>query len=203
MCQNGLSKIMGGLPNHVGSLVWPNPILDDLPVKLQQLDGDDLIYMLTVNRDKRLTYLFSDEAIDLVARWSPVPVYSPIEAYLGKGIVGGKITSGFRQGEQAGQMALRILSGEPARAIPIITHSPNPFIFDHRELVKFGLKEKDLPAKSTILNQPPSIFIRWAKPAALVSGASLVISLILLGMILRQEAIDAPCSAQRLSWIIA
>ena len=68
--RQALNEIMKTKPTHVTVDTWPDPSLDGLPVRLQSLDANDLIYLLVVNRDKQLTYLNSNEGIDTVARWS-------------------------------------------------------------------------------------------------------------------------------------
>jgi len=42
-----------------------------------------------------------------------------MEMYIGKGIVGGMLTSGYEQGNLSAQIATRILQGESASQIPL------------------------------------------------------------------------------------
>lgn len=182
--QGALSNLLAAIPRQIVVDIWPDPDLDHLPAKLQGLGAGDLVYMLTVNRDKTLTYLHGEEAVDLVSRWSSAPIYSPVEAYLGRGVVGGNITSGFRQGELAAQMALRIVSGEPVKSIPVITQSPNVYMFDYRQLEKHGIKRSHLPPESIIEHQPPEFWARWGKIISLMAGAVILAAVILLSSIL-------------------
>jgi len=182
--QGALSNLLAAIPSRIVVDIWPDPDLDHLPAGLQSLAGGDLVYMLAVNRDKNLTYLHSYEALHLVSGLVPAPIYSPLEAYLGQGVVGGNITSGFRQGELAAQLALRIISGEPAESIPVITQSPNPYMFDHRQLDRHGIKSSLLPPESIIGHQPPAFWVRWGKIISLVAGAVLLAAVVLLSSIL-------------------
>lgn len=182
--QSVLSNLVAAIPGHILVDVWPNPDFERLPAKLQGLGNNDLVYLLTVNRDKQCGYLHDLEGIDLVSRWSPAPIYSPLEVYLGRGVVGGKITSGFRQGELAAQLALRIISGEAAESIPVITQSPNPYIFDHRQLKRHGIKLSRLPEESIIRYQPPGFWVRWGKIIAIISMAVLLAAMVPLVSIL-------------------
>ena len=120
-------------------------------------------------------------------RWPagpPAPVYSPLEAYVGKGIVGGRITSGFLQGESAAEQVLRILSGEPVSNVPVITTGVNPDIFDFRQVKKYNLPISSLPTRSIIRFQPPPLVNgRSILMVAMIAGALVVILALSLGIL--------------------
>ena len=193
--RRALNDIMTAKPGHVTVDTWPDPPLDGLPVRLQSLDANDLVYLLIVNRDKRLTYLYSDEGINTLADWSPAPIYSPLEAYFGKGIVGGRITSGFSQGESAAEMVLNIMAGEPLPNTPVIKTGFNLDIFDYRQLKRFKIPLSRLPSQSIVRFTPPPLLQR--RPAALIAviaGALMVILALSMGMALllrRQQTLVA------------
>ena len=96
----------------------------------------------------------------LVSR-CPVAIYSVWEFYLGHGIVGGMLTRGQAHGAAAAEMALRVLGGQRAADIPVVTRSPNCFMFDHAQLTRFGIPESRLPAECTIVNRPVSLLRRY------------------------------------------
>lgn len=97
-----------------------------------------------------------NEATYHIVKHSKVPIYSTFN--VNPGIVGGKITSAFLQGETAARMALRIIGGEKPSDIPIQMHSPNKFIFDYPALLQFGIPLRLLPKENELLNRPPSIW---------------------------------------------
>jgi signal transduction histidine kinase len=118
-----------------------------------------------------------------------VPIYSVWEFYLGHGIVGGMLTSGEEEGRIAGTMALRILDGENASDIPLET-SPSRYMFDHRQLEQFGIRESNLPASSIIVNTPFSVYeeyklLIWG--VAVVFVLLLIIVLVLISNIARRK----------------
>ncbi|MBD3345150.1 MAG: PAS domain S-box protein [Chitinivibrionales bacterium] len=88
----------------------------------------------------------------------PYPIYSVWEFYLGHGIVGGMLTSGMEQGKTAALLAYRILDGENAADIPIVTKSPNVYKFDYVYLEHFGIDLDDLPENSIVINEPFSVY---------------------------------------------
>ena len=175
-----LRKALADMHGRVTVEHWQDVAFEELPARLQGLGPDDLIYLLALNRDKQLPYIYSDEGVRLVARWSPVAIYSPLEVYLGKGITGGKITSGFDQGEQAAQMVLRLLSGEAAQAVPVMRASPNRYAFDHEQLRRWKIETANLPPDSRLVNQPPPLLTRISHYAYLVMAGLGALVLILL-----------------------
>ena len=82
-----------------------------------------------------------------------IPVYSSFEFLLGKGIVGGMMTSGYSQGKSAAEIALRILDGEKVSDIPIIRDDSNQYMFDFKEMKKYGIKLSDIPKDSIVINE--------------------------------------------------
>jgi hypothetical protein len=83
---------------------------------------------------------------------SPVPVFSFWDFYLGSGSVGGMVTSGYHQGLAAGKLTDDILHGMNARDLPVITKSPNAFIFDAMAMQRYELDRRLLPADATLIN---------------------------------------------------
>jgi signal transduction histidine kinase len=53
-------------------------------------------------------------------------------------------------------MGLRILNGEPAVAIPVKTDLQGRYVFDYRQLQRYGLEHAPLPAGSAVINRPSS-----------------------------------------------
>jgi diguanylate cyclase (GGDEF)-like protein len=166
--------------------IWYDPVWEELPAKLVSLSTGDLIYLLAFDPDQDLCEARAAETAQLIARWSPVPVYSSLGFYLGKGIVGGKITSGFHQGERAAQMALRILSGESAANIPTVTHT-NRYMFDGRALRRFNIGTDRLPPDSIILHPEAPFLERHAMLFAGMAGGVLLLCIVLSAVAVHQS----------------
>lgn len=124
---------------------------------LASLGSHDLIYLLTINRDKNNKFISYIDGIDLINKSAHVPIYGSWDFYLGQGIVGGVITSGFAQGQQAAKYAQRILSGESIKNIPIDKNPINKAMFDFIAMNKHGISKNRLPNSAIIINQPTSL----------------------------------------------
>jgi len=130
--------------------------------RLKAIPKDAVVLQASWIRDKEGIYYPAPIGAGLISTHSPVPVYGLTDMYLGFGIVGGKLNSCRIQGRQAGEMALRILSnGESADAIPILPKGINPYLFDYRQLKRWGIDLRSLPPDCTILNRPYSVFAQY------------------------------------------
>jgi PAS domain S-box-containing protein len=158
----------------------------DLLKKVHTLRSGTIILLMSFNRDRSGQVFDYDQSIYLISRAASVPIYGVWDFYLGKGIVGGMLTSGRDQGRLAAQMALRIMDGVPVRDIPVVTRSPNRFMFDYRQLNRFGIHSADLPKGSMILNRPFSFYrihpyLVWGTCAGFAGLIAII--LLLLGLL--------------------
>lgn len=117
-----------------------------------------VIINLSSLRDQEGDFLSALEGARLEAESAAGPVYTCWDFALGSGIVGGLVVSGFLQGAAAAEMALSILHGTRPSDIPVMTESPNGYMFDYNALGKAGLSVDSLPPGSVTLNRPESFY---------------------------------------------
>jgi PAS domain S-box-containing protein len=146
--------------------------------RIEKLPSQNLVLLMSFNRDASGQVFNYDTSIGLIAEKCRVPIYGVWDFYLGQGIVGGKLTSGKAQGETAAAIARKIIQGEPADKIPIVTQSPNRWMFDYHQLRRFNIDESRLPPGSEIINRPQSIYgkykaVIWSMLVTLVALALL------------------------------
>lgn len=162
---------------------WEDLTMPDLLRKVKTLSDGDIILLLTFNRDRAGAVFNYDQSIALIAKAATVPIYGVWDFYLGKGIVGGMLTSGVDQGRIAAQMALRILDGEQVRNIPVVKESPNRYKFDYTQMKRFDITKSELPAGSMVINEPVSFYrqhkrLVWGTLAGFL-GLAVIIMLLL------------------------
>lgn len=131
----------------------------ELEEEVAALPSDSIILLMTFNQDRLGTDYSYDESIRRIRAHAKVPMYGIWEMYLGKGIVGGELTSGYDQGNISARLATQILRGESASQIPVILNPPNRYMFDYTELTRFGMDGADLPVGSIVINQPSPVRI--------------------------------------------
>ena len=121
------------------------------------------------------------------------PVYIVDGSLLQLGhLVGGYINEGNAQGKTAVDMALQILGGESPGNIPIITKSPNRYIFQHPYMKKFGISPADLPPGSVILNPPESFYYKYRSRIwtviAIIAALALAVVILSVNILRRKKA---------------
>lgn len=171
---------------------------DDLPAetlrrRLTELGADTVLLVNGSIRDDAGNLLSFNEQTLLLRQTTDLPIYSFWGGYLGQGIVGGPLVSAKTQGRLAAAMALRILNGEPAAAIPLAAPPAVP-AFDYLELKRLGIPLSSLPAHYRLINEPPSAYQLspsqfWLAVAIVVS--LLGITLVLTTNILRRRRAEA------------
>jgi len=100
---------------------------------------------------------FSMEAshfIELFSAKSRVPVYILYDIQMVSGPIGGSLLSPHLHGQNAAQLGLRILNGEPASSIPPVNALDNIPIIDYDQLLRYHLSTDDIPPGCTVLNKP-------------------------------------------------
>ncbi|MCG8638930.1 MAG: hypothetical protein MI862_04310 [Desulfobacterales bacterium] len=130
--------------------------LSEVPEHIHGLGENDIIYLLTFNRDREGRFISYSDGIQIIQQASNVPIYGSWDFYFGRGIVGGMLTSGAAQGAEAAKMAKKILEGTAVEDIPILAKSPNRYMFDYNQMERFGIGLSDLPKDSHVINLPPS-----------------------------------------------
>lgn len=134
--------------------------IEELQARLAALPEDSLALFTRFYRDYQAwdepsQYFGAREGLAAVVGASSAPVYGLFEEALGSGIVGGSLVDGYRQGEAAAQLALRILAGEDPDALPMTRAGTTRFMFDHKVMQRFGIDREALPEGSLVINAPP------------------------------------------------
>jgi ABC-type uncharacterized transport system substrate-binding protein len=133
---------------------------EELLTRLQAIEGNAAVYFLGFFRDRLGRPLSAESIIPAISSASPVPVYSYADAFLGYGIVGGKLLCGDVHGRSTGEMAMEILSGTPAAELPVRVESSNRYLFEYRQLSRFSGLENRLPPGSEVRHGPAGFFER-------------------------------------------
>ncbi|MCP4756049.1 MAG: PAS domain S-box protein, partial [Proteobacteria bacterium] len=171
---------------HFDKTVTFNP-LEDVEISLikknlQELQKDSIVLWMNLFSDKNRNPISLDDGSMLLTKYCDVPVYSLWENRLGKGIVGGKLISGYDQGKTAAMMAWRILQGEKVENIPIVYKSPNPYKFDYKQMSRFDIEFSDLPAGSVVVNQTFSFYsentrLVWGVAVSIIGLVAIIVIL--------------------------
>lgn len=81
-----------------------------------------------------------------------VPIYGHLDTIIGSGAIGGKLVRSSDQGRVAAGILTRIFAGESAAEIPVVTEKRAGYLFDARELRRYGISRRSLPEGSVVTN---------------------------------------------------
>ncbi len=133
-----------------------------LEARLAALPAHSVVFIVGEASDLREAGFFPfKEYGHRLATASNAPVYSMWDFYLGTGIMGGHIITGFEQGRKSAELALRIINGEAAADIPVLTHTPAINILDYTVMQRFNVPASTLPSGTQIIHQPPSLYTQY------------------------------------------
>ena len=165
----------------------------DVPILAADLEFIDLTGLTMTELRKRVavlpdrtailhTSIYSDgegnslipaDAVALVAETANRPIVVDLDTHLGRGTVGGLITTSPSLGEAAAKIALRILDGESASNISIKESELARPIFDWRQLKRFGISEANLPPGSEVRFRELTAWERYSSQITIIFAALL------------------------------
>jgi ABC-type uncharacterized transport system substrate-binding protein len=157
-----LKEILKGYPAEYRFEIYDDFLFDEVPGRISDLGEEDVIVLLTFNRDRSGRFLSYVDGIEMIHQYSRVPIYGAWDFFFGLGIIGGVLTTGHAQGAAAAEMAKAILGGAEIRDLPISQGRENSMMFDYTELKRFGIDLNKLPEGSLIINEPESLVRRMA-----------------------------------------
>jgi two-component system, cell cycle sensor histidine kinase and response regulator CckA len=177
--------------NRVSFRLLDNLKIEEIQGIVAGLQPGSLVLFTFFFRDSAGVFYDYYESSELITGKARVPVYVAWNYSMGHA-VGGLMVNGFDQGRVAGEFAQRILNGEPVDSIPVVMESPNRFVFDFKQMERFGIKASNLPKGSTIINEPSSIYeINKVTARSLVGGIGVIgiaMAMLLLNVRRRRKA---------------
>ena len=114
--------------------------------RVGSLPPDTIVLYATLFKDGAGQHFVPREALSLIARAANAPVFGLFDSYMGSGIVGGPLTSFEGAGKTAADLALRVMAGESPGNIPFTSQGTYAYVYDWRELKRWGISEKSVAA---------------------------------------------------------
>jgi len=134
--------------------------MNSLLERLRRLPDHTIVLYTSFFRDAAgIQFVNATKALPLIAEASNAPVFGMSDTYMGHGIVGGYVLSYAEQGKIAARILSELLGAKKPQDIPIVT-GPSFYLFDWKELQRWGLKESNLPTGSTVLYREPTLWER-------------------------------------------
>lgn len=115
-----------------------------------------------------------DRALDQLQSRANAPIFSYLDSYLGRGIVGGPLLSMSLVSRWAAGAAVRALDGESPGLIKTPAVELGTPVFDWRELQKWKISKARLPPDSIVLFREPGVWARYRWQIATLLGVLLI-----------------------------
>lgn len=137
---------------------WFKLSLDETKQKVERLAEDTFLFFTPWYQTVKGKFYTAEEVMEAIYEHSSVPIYTTWEFLLGSGTVGGSLLSGLHHGKMAARMALRIIEGEKAENIPVVTEPTGTYKFDYEVMRKLNINQSLLPPDSIIINSPKAFY---------------------------------------------
>jgi signal transduction histidine kinase len=185
--EKGVKSALAAFSSRVTLTYSNEPSLPELLAALKMLPADSLILYARYSPVTRGRVIFPDEVLPEIAEAATVPIYTPLDTYIGKGVVGGMMRSEVSIATRVGEMTLRILEGAKPEDIPVETGRISP-IFDWRQVQRWGINPSLLPVGSVIMFREPSVWDRYGGYIIIAVGVLTVQSLLIVGLLYQRRA---------------
>ena len=183
-----------GLEGQVGLTYLTDLPLAELVSRVKALPERSIILYVRHSQDEPGKTLNPSDILALVAQSANVPVYGIASYYLGYGAVGAYAINVEDCGIKTAEVALRIANGVRPERIPVQIAESVP-MFDWRQLQRWRIDEKKLPAGSIVRFKEPTFWEHYKWRIAGVFSLCIIeaglIALLLLERRRRQRATRA------------
>jgi signal transduction histidine kinase len=143
--------------NNRAKFTWLDDLtFDQMLARVSRMGSRSFIVFLLLMRDAGGVTHDSDEALKRLHAVANAPIVGMFAHQLGQGIVGGKLYQIEIQGSEAALIAARVLKGEAVSNFPPKVFGPLTATYDWRELKRWKISEKSLPAASKIVLRKPT-----------------------------------------------
>lgn len=189
---NEVTNALNELAKDIKLVSIDNLTIDNLENDLPYIGDGSIVLMSSFSRDINGKTVDIEDMTQSISNKINKPIFQLYEMTLGHGTIGGSVLNAESHGEDVAQIAIEILNGKDIASIPIKENSTTENIYDKNIMDRFGVKDKDLPTNSIIINKKFSFYetykkIVWIVVAVFMLLVSLVIFL-LINIINRRKA---------------
>ena len=168
--------------------------------RLRELDANAVVFTPGYFQDGDGGLYNPRDAAGLIAAAAGAPVYGPFDTFIGTGVVGGRMPSFEAVGRQAGQIVNELFAGAAPASLRLPQLTPTALQVDWRQLRRWGIDEKQIPADTVVHFREPTFWEAYRKEA-IVAIAVIVLQAALITTLLieqrRRRAAELAVQRQR------
>ena len=204
-----LAGFREALSPHAGRLQVE--YLVGLPAKqvAERLAGEapeTVVFYATLFRDIDGRVYVPRAVLETLAAASAAPIFGVYDSQMGHGLAAGAVESLALRGERLAGLVMRAIDGELAGKPVVEPPPPSSCAADGRQLKRFGLSTRLLPADCEVRYVEPGFFERYWWQTLLVALALLAQTLLIAALLLqhrRRRAAELSLQAQRVQLLHA
>ena len=183
---------------EVEFLAGPSP--QEAAARLAREDAETIVLYTSLFRDAAGQVYVPRDVVSTLGAASGAPIYGTFETYLGHGLLAGAMESFADHGQRVGDLVALALDGRLAGAPVVQPLVPSNCLVDGRQLERFGLNPRALPAGCEVRFVELPFLQRYAWQTAAVVLALLAQSALIAALLLqrrRRRAAEQSLQAQR------
>lgn len=166
--------------------------VSELEAQMRRLPEHSAVLYLAMKRDGTGQRFHALQYLDRTVVLANAPTYSWVDSAIGRGIVGGALKNQQAETEEIGKLALRVLHGQSADRIPPQVVDLNVSQVDWRQLRRWGISQRRVPAGTLIKFREASVWDRYWNyvlgAVGLLAAQSTLIALLLVQARRRRRA---------------
>jgi signal transduction histidine kinase len=167
---------------------WLNNLaFDEILQRVGELPPRSAIFYPMFAVDKDGVTHPEDSALAPIYEAANAPIFGFGDHHLGKGIVGGPLTSVIGHGKKVATVAARLLSGEPPNEIDTPLPEQMSSVYDWRQLQKWGIDEALLPDGAVVEFRQPTAWELYWWQILVVLAVLLTQTLLIAGLLLERR----------------
>jgi PAS domain S-box-containing protein len=161
--------------------------LPELLAALANLPPHTIVLYSTLFRDGAGEAFVPHEVAQRISAAANVPVYGFLDQFMGRGIVGGQLYSLDAHGKQAADLVRQVLAGKEPSELPLRDGGAGVDLFDWRQMKRWGISERQLPAGSRVLYRQLAAWELY-RPHIIAGGVLVLLQGVFIAVLLIQRA---------------
>ncbi|MDM0019384.1 sensor histidine kinase [Variovorax saccharolyticus] len=159
-----------------------------LKARLQALGAGDLVFSPGYYRDGTgRDYSPRDAIAGIAAASTRAPVYGPFSAFVGTGIVGGRMPANRDMGRFTADALNALLDGVAPAAVALPAVLPAVLQVDWRQVRRWGIAEADIPPDAVVFFKEPTFWDRYRVQALLATALFLIQALLIAALFIERR----------------
>ncbi|MDM0065110.1 PAS domain-containing sensor histidine kinase [Variovorax sp. J31P207] len=159
-----------------------------LKARLRGLGAGDLVFSPGYYRDGTgRDYSPRDAIAEIAAASTGAPVYGPFSAFIGTGIVGGRMPANRDMGRLAADAINALLDGVAPQAVAQPAVLPAVLQVDWRQVRRWGIAEADIPPDAAVFFKEPTFWDLYRTQALLAMALFLIQALLIAALFIERR----------------